>query len=115
MPTPFSENLLVEMAAIEREIDALQCARDGKDVFGTTPNGEIRVRLRENNVFSAVDIDPAVVKSGSSAELGQLVLAAVNAANERLNEQRNERIASAIQAMLDDCFSRGRDSAARND
>ncbi|HLX77908.1 MAG TPA: YbaB/EbfC family nucleoid-associated protein [Acidimicrobiales bacterium] len=104
---PFSDNLLCEMATIQREIDATRTPRQEQDVVGSTPDGAIRVRSREDDVFSAFYFDPVVLNGASSSELEQLVLTALNNAGERLEERRRERIGAAIQAMLDDCLARG--------
>jgi len=94
------------MATIQREIDATRIPRQEQEVVVSTPDGAVRVRLREDNVFSALHLDPVAVSRASMSELEQLVLCALNDAGERLEERRRERIGAAIQAMLDDCVAR---------
>lgn len=94
------------MAAIQREIDSVDNSQDADTVTSSADGGMVRVRLREDNVFVAVEIAPGAVERASNAELERNVLAAVNDATMRLEQRRRERIGGAIQTMLDDCMSR---------
>lgn len=114
MTTPFAENLLARITAVQDQLDAAASAAQGEEVVGSATEGRVRVRLGSDGIFSAVEIDPAVGGQPSD-RLGDEVLGALRDAQHRLEASRRRRIGRAIQAMLDDCLSPPRVDASSRD
>jgi DNA-binding protein YbaB len=114
LTTPFAENLLARITAVQDQLDAAASATKGEEIVGSAAAGRVRVRLGSDGFFSAVEIDPAV-GSRPSDRLGAAVLDALLNAQQRLEASRRLRIGAAIQAMLDDCLSPPRVDATSRD
>jgi DNA-binding protein YbaB len=109
MPSPFAQNLVERIAAIQEQIDgaAIDGARRPADevVVGTTKNDSVRVSFREDGMATNVEIDPDVVDPIRVRELERLVAAAVQDATERWRKLRTERLTEAIRAMVEELIA----------
>ncbi len=105
MPSPFTENLLEKISAIQRQIDSETWLPTDATVVGVAENDAVRVRVHEDGTSTTVEIDPVVVDPHRVGQLERLVAAAVQDASVRLRELRTERVTAAIRAMIDDSFA----------
>lgn len=102
MASPFTENLLEKISAIQRQIDSQAWLPTDATVLGVAENDAVLVRVHEDGTSTTVEIHPDVVDPHRVGELERLVAAAVQDASVRLGELRTERVTAAIRAMIDD-------------
>jgi DNA-binding protein YbaB len=99
--SPFTENLIEKIAAVQRQIDGAAWRTTDETVVGAAENDAVRVHVREDGKATTVEIDPDVVDPHRVGQLERLVAAAVQDASVRLCRLRTERVTAAIRAMID--------------
>jgi hypothetical protein len=87
------------MAQAKRQYDDLQRKMQETVVEASSGGGSVTVKMNGQKHVLAVTIDPEMVKSGDLEMLQDLVMAAVNAAAHKVDEQMQSTLGGMLGGM----------------
>ncbi|MDP9268510.1 MAG: YbaB/EbfC family nucleoid-associated protein [Acidobacteriota bacterium] len=87
------------MSQAKQQYESLQKKMQETVIDATAGGGSIRVRMNGQKQLLAITIDPEVVKSGDVEMLQDLVLAAINEAARKIDDEMKSTVGGMLGGM----------------
>lgn len=94
------ERLMNQMGSLQAQLAGARDAAAATEVVGDAGQGAVRVRVRGEFDFTAVEIDPSIVADGDAELVGDLCLAAIRDAVARLAAAQRQAVGAAATEAI---------------
>jgi len=92
MPKGGSGGMMQQIKAMQDQMQAIQAKLEEETVTASAGGGVVKVTMSGTQHCKAVEIDPELLKDGDVEMLQDLIVSAVNLAQEKASQLANERM-----------------------
>jgi DNA-binding YbaB/EbfC family protein len=92
MPKGGGSNMMQQIKAMQDQMQAIQAKLEEETVTASAGGGVVKVTMSGTQHCKAVEIDPELLKDGDVEMLQDLIVSAVNLAQEKASQLANERM-----------------------
>lgn len=85
-------NMMQQIKAMQDQMQAIQAKLEEETVTASAGGGVVKVTMSGTQHCKAVEIDPELLKDGDVEMLQDLIVSAVNLAQEKASQLANERM-----------------------